>query len=300
MKKIILLLACICLQMIGFAKKQDSKKDTDTTGQSELLEMLDKTSKIEYKHGVVDFNSDIKLNVPNGYKFIGEKDARYIVIDLWGNPADSKIGGMIVREDYTPMDDAQWAFIVNYDESGYVKDDDADKIDYDEMLKSLQDAEKEENAERTKAGYGTTHMIGWAAKPFYDKKEKILHWAKSIKFSGTEDTTLNYDVRILGRKGLLSMNAVASNSQLADVQKHIPEIIHVASFKEGSKYTDFDGKTDKVAAYTIGGLVAGKILAKVGFFALILKNIKLVMLAVAGVFGALRNKIAGWFGSRKE
>jgi uncharacterized membrane-anchored protein len=167
-------------------------------------------------------------------------------------------------------------------------------------MKDIQSDEKEVNAQREKAGIGAVHMLGWASKPFYDKTNKILHWAKSLKFDKSEDTTLNYDVRILGRKGLLSLNAVGSISELPDVQKHIPDIIKIAKFKKGASYLDFNASTDKVAAYTIGGVVAGKVLAKAGLFALLLKNIKLVALAVFGVFAGLRNKIAGWFGRKNS
>ncbi|MDZ4667164.1 MAG: DUF2167 domain-containing protein [bacterium] len=50
---------------------------------------------------------------------------------------------------------------------------------------------------------------------------------------------------------------------------------------------------DNVAAITIGGLVAGKVLAKVGFFAIMLKFWKLLALAAAGLFGAFWKKITG-------
>jgi uncharacterized membrane-anchored protein len=122
-----------------------------------------------------------------------------------------------------------------------------------------------------------------------------LHWAKSITFGDSEDTTLNYDVRILGRKGILSLNAVGTITQLDEIKKHVPEIIHIATFKKGSSYADFDPSVDKVAAYTIGGLVAGKLLAKAGLIALLLKNIKLVLLGILALFGGFKNKILGLF-----
>jgi uncharacterized membrane-anchored protein len=50
---------------------------------------------------------------------------------------------------------------------------------------------------------------------------------------------------------------------------------------------------DKVAAVGIGGLVAGKILAKVGFFAIFLKYIKIIGIAVVGAGGWLWKKMTG-------
>ncbi len=92
------------------------------------------------------------------------------------------------------------------------------------------------------------------------------------------------------------MNAVASMDQLPDVQANIDPVLSSFTYTDGNKYSDFNPSIDKVAAWTIGGLVAGKVLAKVGIFALILKNIKLIGLAIAGAFAAIWR----WFKSKTE
>jgi uncharacterized membrane-anchored protein len=194
----------------------------------------------------------------------------------------------------SPFADSSYAFVITYDGMGYVKDDDADKINYDDMLKEMQEGEKAENEERAKQGYEPIHFAGWAQKPFYDKTNKVLHWAKELKFGeATDGNTLNYEVRILGRKGVLSLNAVASMSELTLVKNDIDKVLTIASFTKGNTYGEFDSKVDDVAAWTVGGLVAGKVLAKVGFFALILKNIKLVIIALAAVGGGIWRFITG-------
>ena len=45
----------------------------------------------------------------------------------------------------TPAQDGAWAVIVEYEESGYVKDDDAAKINYDDLLKKMQAGIAENN-----------------------------------------------------------------------------------------------------------------------------------------------------------
>jgi uncharacterized membrane-anchored protein len=114
-----------------------------------------------------------------------------------------------------------------------------------------------------------------------------------LHFEGNEDTTLNYDVRVLGRYGVLSMNAVGTLRDLDDIRKHIPEVTKIARFNSGHAYKDFDSSVDEVAAVTIGGLVAGKVLAKAGILALLLKNIKLIFIAIAGAGGMMWKKIRG-------
>lgn len=287
------------------ASAQDDDPYYDSAAVVAMYATIDSIdARIQYRTGKIELNELVQLNIPAGYQFINEEQARMIVEDLWGNPEDTSVLGMVVKEGYSVGDVNQWAFIMSYEETGYVKDEDADNIDYDEMMENIQSGEDEINKQRKENGYSSVHVLGWAAKPYYDKERKILHWAKKIQFGdevmADEELTLNYDIRFLGRQGVLSMNAVGTMNQLADVNKHIPDILHVAEFTEGNTYADFNPSVDKVAAYTVGGLIAGKLLAKAGILALLLKNIKLVILAIVGLVAAFRKKIANLLSRKKE
>lgn len=300
--------AVIFLLVITAPFKTSAQEDEayyDSAAVAAMYATLDSIdASILYRVGKVNLNDLVRLNVPPGYNFIGQEQARMIVEDLWGNPEDTSVLGMIVKEGYSVGDASQWAFILSYEETGYVKDEDADNIDYEEMMENIRAGEDEVNKQRKESGYSSVHVLGWAAKPYYDKERKIMHWAKKIKFGdevmAEEDLTLNYDIRFLGRQGVLSMNAVGTMNQLADVNERIPDILHVAEFTEGNTYADFNPSVDKVAAYTVGGLIAGKLLAKAGILALLLKNIKLVILAIVGLGAAFRKKITALFSGKKE
>lgn len=155
------------------------------------------------------------------------------------------------------------------------------------------DAEKE-NELRKSAGYAPIEVVGWASQPYYDADEKVLHWAKEIKFGENDLNTLNYNIRILGRKGVLVLNAVAPMSELPVVKENITPVLSSFTYADGLKYSDFNPDIDEVAAWTIGGLVAGKVLAKTGLLALLLKNIKLILIGLAAVGTGLWR----WFKSR--
>ena len=137
---------------------------------------------------------------------------------MWGNPPDENSLGMLFPENTGPLDSAAWAFNITFSEIWYVEDDEAEKIDYDEMLVQLKEEIQEENQQRTETGYETIELIGWASKPYYDRDRKVLHWAKEIKFGDYEINTLNYEIRLLGRKGVLSLNAIGSMEQIQDVR----------------------------------------------------------------------------------
>lgn len=236
-----------------------------------------------YKTGIIELESgNAILTVPKGFRYLDKTQSIYVLTDLWGNPADSSILGMLVLENRGVLETNSWVFTISFDEIGYVKDDDADDIDYDDLLEEQQKEFKEANPERIKQGFQPIEFIGWASSPYYDKNKKILHWAKELKFGQDSLNTLNYNLRVLGRKGIFMLNAVASMSELPEVKSNIDKVIGSVEFKDGHKYSDFLPDVDNVAAWTIGGLVAGKILAKVGFFVLIAKFWKLIALAIAG------------------
>jgi len=293
MKKIVLFVVMAISMTFVFAKDP-------ADSLALLLKRLDSIeSSFTYKKGKIDVANNLaSLNIPEGFKYLDGPQSEKVIYDLWRNPrGNDKVLGMIFPDSGAVLNSGSWAFVITYDEMGYVKDKDADDINYDDMMKQMKKETEEENPERIKQGYDAMHMIGWAEKPYYDKNKKVLYWAKEIQFGTDSVSTLNYDVRVLGRKGVLSLNAVAAIDQLAEVDKHKGNILSMVEFNAGSRYGDYDSGVDKVAAWTIGGLVAGKVLAKVGLFALILKNIKLVILAFAAAGGGIWRFITG---SRKK
>jgi len=208
------------------------------------------------------------LDVPDAFHYIGTEDSKRFLEQGWGNPDGSGQIGMLLPVGVDPFGEAAWAVVIRYQEDGYVSDKDAAKIDYDEMLESMQTATVETNREREAQGYPPVTLVGWATSPHYDSTAKKLYWAKELKFGqGDETHTLNYNVRILGRKGVLVMNAVSGIDQLSMVRSRMEQVISFADFNAGYRYSDFDPGVDKVAAYGLAALIGGKAATKVGLFA---------------------------------
>lgn len=236
------------------------------------------------------------LALKPGYGFLNSHDAQRVLGQLWNNPPDKDVLGMVLPSDdpHVLLDNNSWAVVVTYVDEGYVSDADAAGIDFDKMLRDMQESALEENPERRKQGFPEVELAGWAEPPHYDNASHKLYWARDLIFSqnGHSGHSLNYDIRVLGRQGYLSLNAVAPIGQLGQVKADMPEVLAMTDFDAGQRYTDYDARTDKLAAYGIGALVAGGIAAKAGLFAklgvMLLALKKFLVLGIAAVAGLLR------------
>lgn len=253
---------------------------------------------------VVLSEAEVTLNLGEGYYLLNGDEARRVLTEAWGNPADNVNGviGMIFPAGKSFADDT-WGAVLSYDADGYVSDQDAHKIDYDQLLKQLREGEDSENRARQSAGFPQIHLVGWAQQPSYDAARHSLIWAKEISFSDAPNgpNTLNYDVRVLGRKGVFSMNMVTTMDHLADTRAAATALMGTAEFNAGSRYADYREGTDKKAAYGVAGLIAGGAavaLAKkaglLGILFVVLKKGGVFLLAGAGAaFAWLRNLFSG-------
>ncbi len=259
------------------------------TSRDEAQALIDR---LNFQQGKVVLHDGLAtLNVPEGFRYLNGPDANKIIVDLWGNPPGEQPLGLLMPN-VSPISRDAWAVIITYAKDGYVKDDDAQKINYDELLKKMKQGIHDANPERAKQGYPTMDLVGWAAPPRYERDTHKLYWAKELKFGGSAENTLNYNIRMLGRRGVLVLNAVASMSQLSEIEKASPKILSAIDYNPGNRYADFDARSgDKIASYGLAALVAGGVAAKLGFF----KGLWIAILAAKKfiVIGAVA--IAAWF-----
>lgn len=301
MKKLALILSCFLFVHLGHASNE-----TDTLSEAQMMEIYRSyvdsiVQALKYETGEIELRNGLaKIVVPQGFKYLNGESSEMVLSDLWGNPPSEDGNGslgMLFPEGTDPMTDSSFVINITYTEDGYVDDEDAKDIDYDELLATMRESLEPENEYRAEAGYPTIDNISWAAKPYYDSNDKKLYWAKDIAFSGEPVHTLNYNIRILGRKGYLQLNVIGDMAVLPQVNKEMNTILPAVNFKPGNLYTDFNPDIDKVAAYGIGGLIAGKVLAKAGILAkiglVLAKFWKLIAIAVIGFFAGIKRLFGG-------
>jgi uncharacterized membrane-anchored protein len=295
MKKLVLSVICIFSINIFYAQ-QEPQEQIEIDEEEIYNKYRDSIEQsFTYSYGKIDLDNGMAtINVPQGYKFLDGNQSKKVLEDLWGNPPSNETLGLLFPEDITPLsDNFSYAVEIEYLEEGYIDDDDAKDLNYDDLLKEMQNDTKLANGERIKQGYVTVELIGWAAEPFYDSQNHKLHWAKEIKFGDDEINTLNYNIRVLGRKGFLNLNAIGDMNVLPKVQNDVNNILASVEFNEGHRYSDFNPDLDKVAAYGIGGLIAGKVLAKAGAFAFLLKFWKIIAIGAVAMLGGFRKRFFG-------
>jgi uncharacterized membrane-anchored protein len=247
---------------------------------------------LDFKEGKITLPGSIAtLNLPATFRYLSPKDAERVLVQGWGNPPGLATLGMIVPANVSPVSRDGWGVIVTYDKDGHVKDDDADSIKYDKLLKEMQEGTLANNATRKEQGYPAMTLVGWAEAPRYDRASHKLYWAKLLRTEGDPQDGLNYNIRVLGREGVLVLNAVAGIDQLAAVKTEMQQVTAFTNFTDGNRYADFDSNTDKVAEYGIAALVAGGVAAKLGLFgkllALIVAFKKLIVLGVIAFGSAI-------------
>lgn len=293
MKKILTYALCVLFTVVN--AQEESNLEAETISAEAIKNVLDSINNtFTYKYGKVDLNDGVAvLNVPQGYKYLDPEQSNKVLTEFWGNPPAETLGLLFPENSHPIGEDMSYAVEITYAEEGYIDDSDAKDIDYDELLEEMKEDTKAQSAERVKLGYEGIEFVGWASSPFYDENTKRLHWAQEIKFDEAEVNTLNYNIRVLGRKGCMNLNVIGDMTVLPQVKSDIDNILPSVEFKDGYKYSEFNPDVDEVAAYGIGGLIAGKVLAKAGFFALLLKFWKFIAIGAIGLFSAFRKKIFG-------
>lgn len=249
---------------------------------------------LHFQSGQITLRDGIAtLAVGPNFAYVDPKDAETFLVKIWSNPpgAGERTLGLLLPKDVNMLSKDGWAVVVGYDESGHVSDSDANGIDYDDLLKDMQKSAEESNAARRERGFAPVTLVGWAAPPHYDQTAHKLYWAKRLRFEGNDADTLNYNIRALGRRGVLVLNVVASIDQLPMVERRVPEILGMVTFSPGNTYAEYDPDVDTVAAYGIAGLIAGGVLLKVGFFKALLAGIlafkKVLIVGAIAAFGAI-------------
>ena len=233
----------------------------------------------------VDLGNNVDLDLPEEFLFLGVPEADKLLQKL-GNFHNENVRGVIAPKDETKG----YFVVVNYDPVGYVKDD--EKINADDLIKTFRENQEEANKQRVEKGFNALTIEGWAEPPHYEKSLHQLVWGLTVL---GKKNSVNYNTRILGRRGYVALNFVTGTDTFAQDKPVAAKLLAATTFRQGSRYQDFDkSKGDKVAEYGLVGLVLGGLgVAKLVKIGLIAKFWKLIVLGIAGAFAAIKKFFGG-------
>jgi uncharacterized membrane-anchored protein len=245
----------------------------------------------------VPLGKTAEMKLPEGYMFIGQDSiARFFELTR------NSLGGDEVGVVLAPND---WTLFFEYEEIGYVKDDDKDKLDAKKLMESMSENQEAANAARKERGWDEMKLQGWATPPHYDEKTNNLKWAFNLSSSqdGFKDVWVNGSIRLLGRGGVMNVTLVSDTASFKQAEVEADQLLAGNfNYVAGQKYAEFK-QGDKVAQYGLAALVLGGgvaaaaklgLLAQLGAF--LGKAWKLVVAALVGIGVAIKklmNKVTG-------
>jgi len=231
-----------------------------------------------------------ELQVPDGFVFTGPKGAQKL-LETMGNPTSGTELGFLAPTSLV------WFVVFQFSDTGYVKDDDRDKLNADKLLKVIQQGTEEANKYREKMGAAPLHITGWEIPPRYNEQTHNLEWA--IRGESEGKPVVNYNTRLLGRKGVMKVNLVISPDELTATLPTYQTLLNDYSYKAGERYAEYR-EGDKLAKYGLAALITAggaAVAVKTGLFAglilLIKKAWKLVIVAVAAIVAWIKRLVTG-------
>ena len=229
--------------------------------------------------------------VPKGYLFLDDKNTRRF-LELAGNPPTD--GNYLLAPE-----SLKWFSVFSFEATGYVKDD--EKIDPDELLKSLKESDGPGNEERKRLGMPSLTTDGWQVPPHYDAQTKRLEWGTRLRQEDGQ-MIVNYTSRLLGRSGVMSATLVSSVETLPADTQEFKTALEQFHYVAGERYAEFK-EGDKIAEYGLAALILGgaaAVATKKGLWAVIGGFLAAFWKVIAGVAVAAAAGLGSFFKRNKK
>ena len=224
--------------------------------------------RIDWTYGpaLVQVGEVAEIEVPSGYLFTGENGTQEMM-EYFQNPLSGAEVGFLMP------DSGDWFVVFEYSDTGYVSDDDKEDIHPDKMLRVFKSGTVAGNKVRRENGWGAIEVTGWAMEPSYNIKTNNLEWATIIRDVDSGILNTNFNTRLLGRNGVMSLTLVTDVDQLDNTLQLYHKCISNFRYTSGNRYAEWKSG-DKIAEYGLTGLMIGggaAIAAKSGILTKLLK-----------------------------
>lgn len=213
---------------------------------------------LDYKKGTVPISENrVTLKLMEGFRFLDERDSKKVISGLWGQDIPENSDGAILPPGIGPFSDHNWAYVISFDPIGHICDTIDVTIDSEKLMSKLKQNLVNENLKRQNENRQTMQIVDWEIKPVYDKTIRCLYWAIKYSFSNEIQNEIIYNIKILGRNGVLSIYTQV-NEKLGDLPRNnIKDIIRSAKFNPGQEYEAFSENTGSFSKSNLSELITG-------------------------------------------
>lgn len=227
------------------------------------------------------------LALPQGYLLVVGEDAQRLMA-LTGNRHVGNVEAVAFKPDTN--DEIVFQSI----NEGYVRLNDWQDIDPASMMRSIRKNTEETNQWRRQQGFSELTVVGWVRKPTLNRATMTAFWATE-DIEGGSDHVVNSTAVRLGRNGYEQVSWLADKTRYVPTGGQLALMLRAQSFDPGFRYIDHQ-PGDRIAAYTIAGLVAAvagakvlKVTAGIGLLLLLKKFAVLLLAVAAGVLYKVKN-----------
>ena len=258
-----------------------------TLSLSKAQNITEVIKQVQWEKGPITSNiADLAtIDVPDDYIFANGSDTRKLMEALGNEPSGLENG-------FFGPSSLEWFAVFQFTDIGYVKDDEKDNLNADDILASIKEGNKKSNEYREKHGFTKLFIDGWEMKPQYNEHSNNLEWAIRAK-DENGDIVINHCTRLLGRKGVMNVTLVAGNSRFKSVLPIYQACLGKYSFNSGQKYAEYK-EGDKLYEYGLTGLIVGggaAVAAKTGLLKYLWKILVGAFVALSAFFKKLYAKI---------
>lgn len=277
--------ACILVVMMSFMPFNAFAATNDSTHET--------INSFHWQLGprTVSLAGKATISVPKGYAFLDQGETKKF---------EEFIKDIPVNGEYLVVPtNLKWNAYFRYEDTGYIKDN--EKLDPDGLMRSIKRDTNNANELRRQKGYPTISVIGWKFEPEYDRNAKLLEWATLAKQDSTNQQIINFNTRVLGRRGVMRVTLVTSPNDFDDSVSELKDILQGFKYDQGERYSDFR-QGDKVAAYGLAALIAGgaaAVATKKGFWTVIAGFFAAAWKFIAAIAAAIMARFRSLFKKKK-
>jgi len=192
------------------------------------------------------------FDLPKDYLFVPDRSASVLLNEIDGAKPSSEIMGLIF-----PGKEELGYILFDYYPLGYISDNNFKNVNAAQLLTQMKNRTESQNSDRRANRNPAIKVIDWLEKPDYAPTTNRLTWSV---LTGEQQSNggqgVNYDTVLLGRKGFFHVLLVTTADSFKMRRPEIAALLSTFEFNQGSRYSDFNSTTDRVANCSLDALLS--------------------------------------------